>query len=204
LAEKETQQAKGQIIPPSSYQTSDKRRRSLAKEDIENAGSRGPSVESYAGDVPSPIKPEDSLATMANPIVNPPSTLFEQVENSPRPVDPFTGTMRSLSDWKLEDLYIAITMNGNITASNRTTGVPLWNVTSSPLWNVTRHVQLDDDNDNDLDWIIEPGNGGSLYSHSLTNGLQKVGSILSISPCPNSIWFLTRSSGCTPIYEIYL
>ncbi|KAF3154107.1 bifunctional endoribonuclease/protein kinase ire1 [Orbilia oligospora] len=207
LAEKETQLAKGQIIPPSSYQTSDKRRRSLAKEDIENAGSRGPSVESYAGDVPSPIKPEDSLATMANPIVNPPSTLFEQVENSPRPVDPFTGTMRSLSDWKLEDLYIAITMNGNITASNRTTGVPLWNVTSSPLWNVTRHVQLDEDNDNDLDWIIEPGNGGSLYSHSLTNGLQK-GALQSMkyicdhSPYQARNGMILRGTKDTDIYTI--
>ncbi|KAK6362877.1 bifunctional endoribonuclease/protein kinase ire1 [Orbilia blumenaviensis] len=173
LAEKETRQAKGHIIPPSSYQSSDNRRRSVAKEDIENAGSRGPSVESYAGDVPSPIKPEDSLATIANPIVNPPSTLFEQAENSARPVDPFTGTTRSLSDWKLEDLYIAISMNGKITASNRTTGIHLWNVTSNNIWNVTRHFEPDDDNENDLDWIIEPGNGGTLYSHSLSNGLQK-------------------------------
>ncbi|KAK6536104.1 bifunctional endoribonuclease/protein kinase ire1 [Arthrobotrys megalospora] len=174
LAEKETQQAKGHIIPPSSYQASDKRRRSVSKEDIENAGSRGPSVESYAGDVPSPIKAEDSLATVVNPIANPPSTLFGQAENSPLPVDPFYGTSRSLSDWKLEDLYIAITMSGQIQASNRTTGARIWEMVTSDVWKVTRHPRPDgEDNNDDLDWVIEPGNGGTLYSYSRRDGLRK-------------------------------
>ncbi|EPS43329.1 hypothetical protein H072_2682, partial [Dactylellina haptotyla CBS 200.50] len=168
LGEKETHSAKGHIIPPSSYQTSEKRRRSVSQEDIENGGSRGPAVESYLGDVPSPVRLEDSIATVAQ---QPPT--YQQEEGLQ--VDPFTGASKSLVDWKLEEYIIAITIKGNITGTNRTTGKKLWTIETGDLWSVERHQNPDVDTNEreDFDWIIEPGNGGTLYTHTFTEGLQK-------------------------------
>ncbi|KAF3926342.1 Endoribonuclease [Arthrobotrys entomopaga] len=172
LGEQETPPVKGHIIPPSSYQTSDKRRRSVAKEDIENAGSRAPGVESYLGDVPSPVRHEDaSIATVARQ----PLIIHEEPEDTLQPVDPFAGTRKSLADWKLEDYVIAITIKGNIYATNRTTGRKLWTIMTNDLWSVERHKKPDGEDfaQEDFEWIIEPGNGGTLYSHTLGDGLQR-------------------------------
>ncbi|KAF3916533.1 Endoribonuclease [Dactylellina cionopaga] len=169
LGKKETPPVKGHIIPPSSYQASEKRRRSLAKEDIENGGSRGAAAESY---VPSPVKLEDSIATIAQP----PPALSELDQNTVKHVDPFYGTIRSLSDYELEDYIIAITIKGAIHGMSRSARKTLWTQPSNELWSVERHRNEGEDetpDQDDIDWIIEPGNGGTLYTHTLRDGLQK-------------------------------
>ncbi|KAK6344047.1 bifunctional endoribonuclease/protein kinase ire1 [Orbilia brochopaga] len=173
IVKKEAPTAKGRIIPPSSYQKSEKRRRSISKEDIANEGGRkSEQVDSYIGDVPSVVRFEDSLTTVAQqPDVR---------SGTPQAVDPFYGSRKSLADWQLEDYVIAITIKGNIYATSRTDGHNLWTVMTDDLWSVKRHQDSGSPEDDDIDWIIEPGNGGALYSHTLRGGLQRQGAFRSM------------------------
>ncbi|KAF3912168.1 Endoribonuclease [Orbilia brochopaga] len=201
IVKKEAPTAKGRIIPPSSYQKSEKRRRSIAKEDIADGGRRKTDqVDSYAGEVPSVVRFEDSLTTVSKPI--------DVISGTPQAVDPFDGNRKSLADWQLEDYVIAITIKGNIYATSRTDGHNLWTVMTDDLWSVKRHQDSESPEDEDVDWIIEPGNGGALYSHTLRGGLQRQGAFRSMryisenSPYQARNGLTLTGSTATEIYTI--
>lgn len=89
---------------------------------------------------------------------------------------------RSLQDWQVEDLILLATVDGKIHARHRRTGAPKWTLEADrPMVETTYHRNTSLDaaapEENDILWIVEPTQDGSLYVYSpaLNSGVQKTG-----------------------------
>lgn len=172
LGENDSQQPKG-IIPPSSYQPPRKRQSSVVKDGTAS------SVDNALGTI-DPKAPPSIVGHGKSDLSHDSGNKQPEIEEFR---DPFSGVGKSLSDWEMEDIIIVVTIKGNIYGENRTTRQRLWHLQSQDLWNVKNHIKKSDDDErafpeDDIEWVIEPGNGGTLYSYTPDGGLQKV----SLSP----------------------
>jgi serine/threonine-protein kinase/endoribonuclease IRE1 len=89
---------------------------------------------------------------------------------------------RSLRNWEVEDFVLLATIDGTLYARNRGTGDRRWEVQAErPMVHTTYHRKEGDvgngDLEEDLYWIVEPSQDGSLYVYTPgpNGGMRKLG-----------------------------
>ncbi|SMR55366.1 unnamed protein product [Zymoseptoria tritici ST99CH_3D1] len=88
---------------------------------------------------------------------------------------------RSLQDWQVEDIMLLATVDGNLHACDRRTGIPRWTLeTDREMIETVRHrnnktVDEDGIEQEDPLFIVEPTQDGSIYILAPGFGLQRLG-----------------------------
>ena len=75
---------------------------------------------------------------------------------------------RSIQDWMLEDFVLIATVNGALQARDRKTGKKRWEFSlDRPVVETIQHKE-----DDDFVWVVEPSQGGALYTYDPDSGLK--------------------------------
>ena len=148
-----------------------RRKNTVSSRDADTDEKRNKPLSSYESYLPALI-PEDASAddTFAlDPSVRAPSP--------PRHKSPVTKaglsspqTARSLRDWEVEDFVLLATVDGNLHATDRTTGKEKWILeVIDPMVETTHYrankSEVDEDYSvvDDYLWVVEPNQDGALY-----------------------------------------
>lgn len=177
IGKKDVPLATGHVVPPSSYQKPDTKKRPTGSDNgpFRNSRPAGSALEKLPAHAPSVIKPAIAGLAPKDP------SNQNDYDNVVDSISPFLDRGRNLDDWRLQDYVLTVTINGRIEINDRNTGTEIWGFDTTPLTMVTNHRRNEKDIsdgeyriEDEFEWIIQPGNGGRLLYFTPDNGFVKV------------------------------